>query len=118
MGEVVAFPRGRSLGRGGGDGSGDSMLEARVARLETEIKVVQDTLGRVEAAVTAVTHELKEIKQDFRDLRGKDILEIRTKLAFIEGRLQGMPSTWQLLAIVLMTWTLGTGLLFAVLQFG
>jgi hypothetical protein len=99
MGEVVNIPG----GRGGGEGSGYPTIEQRVSRLEDDIRGIKDALARIEAAQANMA---------------RGILELRTDVAFIKGRLQGMPSTWQLLAIVLMTWTLGTGLLFAVVRFG
>ena len=117
MGDVVVLPSGRGGGSGGGGGADGSMLEMRVAQLETEIRAVQDATGRLEAAATALAQDFKEFRQDLKDLRSKDVFEIRNKLSFVEGRLQGMPGTWQLLTIVLATWTLGTGLLFAVLKF-
>ena len=84
-------------------GPGKPTHEEHVAHLEIDVRSIKETLGRLKATLTGLAN---------------DVGEIRTKLAFIEGRLQGMPSNWQLLTIVLMTWTLGTGLLFAVLQFG
>ena len=78
------------------------MLEGRVARLEEDMRSVKETLSRIETAIAVLA---------------KDMVEVRTKLAFIEGRLQGMPSTWQLLVIVLTTWSLGTALLFGLLRY-
>src|SRR3954464_7064574 len=59
--DVVQFPGGKS-GRSGGDGPEEPMLEARVARLEDDMKEVKALLRSIEAKLTLIAESLAEIK--------------------------------------------------------
>ncbi len=71
------------------------------------------TLERLEPKIT----EAAAVRADLAEIRTKDIADIRSRLAFLDGRIQGMPATWQLVTIILTTWSVGTALIFAMLGF-
>lgn len=74
-------------GGGGGDGTLDPPLSQRVSRLEQDVK------------------ELKA-----------DVKAARLDLAEIKGRLGAMPTTIQLVAIILATWGGDVALVFALIR--
>lgn len=86
------------------------MLEQRVAGLEVDVRDIKAAVGRIEASAATMLAELRELKS-------KDVADLRTKLSFVEGRLHGMPNTWQLLTIVLTTWAAGAAIVFTLLRF-
>ncbi len=64
---------------------GSPMLEQRVATLESDVRDMKATL---------------------KDLQ-KDSVEIKVKLASIEGHLKAMPTTLSLMGILITTWAAG-----------
>lgn len=89
MGDVIKWsdlPRqdGSALKQGGGDGTSGDM-EARLRRLE----------------------------DDFREIRG-DLKSLVKDTAEIKGRINAMPTTWQLLGMILAI----MGASFAIIRFG
>jgi hypothetical protein len=89
------------------------MLEQRVTRLEEQMSYIRLALERLEPKIM----EAAAVRSDLAEIRTKDIADIRSRLAFLEGRILGMPATWQLVTIVLTTWSVGTALIFAMLSF-
>lgn len=93
------------------------MLEQRVTRIEEQMGRIQTILERLEPKIT----EAASVKSDIAELRSKDIAEMRSRLAFVEGRLQGMPTTWQMfttvLASMIATWGAGAAIVLAILRF-
>ena len=75
------------------------MLEQRVARLEEDMREVKSTLKGIEAK----------------------LVTIEVAVARIEGRLQGVPSSWQLftalVTTVVATWSAGAAIVFTLLRF-
>jgi hypothetical protein len=71
------------------------MLEARVGRLEDD---------------------MKDVKAALKELR-RDMSAVNETLARIDGRLSAMPTTFQLLLGMLATWGAGAGIAFALLRF-
>ncbi|MGV8001199.1 hypothetical protein QPK14_03365 [Photorhabdus temperata subsp. temperata] len=69
-----SLDNGSSFKQGGGNGGGDGMLEARVARLESDVEHIKKSID--------------EIKLDFRDAK-KDISATAKKIAEMEPSLLG-----------------------------
>jgi hypothetical protein len=99
MAEVVPFKSG-----GGSSGPEDPMLEQRVAKLE-------EGLGRIELRLASIESELKHIP------KAADYGALRADVAEIKGRLANMPTTLQLIVMLITTWSVGAGLVFALLRF-
>ena len=68
------------------------MFEARVGRLEDDMKSVKASLERIETKLTDVQVKLGET--------GGRIGAVDGRLAGIEGRLGSIPTTWQIIGIL------------------
>jgi len=90
------------LQSGGGNGTGRGM-EARVAKLENDVKALDGKFGAVMKRLDGIDGDLKSIMKD---------------VARIEGRVSTMPSTWQLLMMVVGIMGFAFALAFAILRFG
>ena len=110
MGEVVAFPGGRSPGGSGGDGTGGRMLEQRVARLEEDIRDVKATLKSMDTRLGSIELALAKIDGHIAGMEGR--------LSGIEGRLQMIPTVWQTVSILAVLLFGVTGIVFAALASG
>lgn len=99
MGEVLPFKSG-----GGGSGPEDPMLEQRVTRLEDDMKEIRSALARIEA-------ELKHMP------KAMDYAALRSEVAEIKGRLTNLPTTLQMIVMLITVWSVGSGIIFAVLRF-
>jgi hypothetical protein len=86
--DVVQFPGGKG-GHSGGDGPEGPMLEARVARLEDDMKDVKASLKSIEISLAEMTG----------------------RLMGIDARFASLPTTWTILTITFTTWAIGSGIL-------
>jgi hypothetical protein len=86
--DVVPFP-GQRAGRSEGSGQEDPMLEARVGRLEDDMKDVKSSLKSIEISLA----------------------EIKGRLTGIDARFASLPTTWTMLTITFATWGIGSGIL-------
>lgn len=80
------------------------MLDQRVSKLEEDMREVKASLKSIELAVAEIKYLPK--MSDFNVLR-TEISEVKArmgtsegKLAGIEGRLQHIPNTWQIIGIL------------------
>lgn len=94
----------RAKGAGGGGGPYDGgMLEDRVAALETDMREVKGSLGRIEAMLTKMDERLRKVELD---------------LAEVKGRVINSPTTFAMITtgfgMVLTT----AGLILAIVRFG
>src|SRR4051794_36826497 len=103
---IIKFPR-----RPGGGGPEGPMIEQRVARLEQDMGEIKSTLARIEQRLSGIEIELKHLP------KASDYATIKGDVARVDGRLQNMPSTLQLVTIILTTWSLGTALIFTMIRF-
>ncbi len=65
------------------------MLEARVGRLEDDMKEVKSSLKSIEISLA----------------------EIKGRLIGIDARFASLPTTWTMLTIIFATWGIGSGIL-------
>ena len=79
-----------------------SSWERRVERLEDDMADVKSTLRSIEARLTAIEVATGEIKG---------------RVAGLEMRLSAMPTTIQLVVMLITTWSVGVGIVFTVLRF-
>jgi chromosome segregation ATPase len=82
----------------------DPMLEQRVTRLE-------ETLGRMEQRLNGIEAELNHLP------KAADYASLKADIARIEGRLASIPTTVQMPVMLITTWSVGVGIVFAVLRF-
>jgi hypothetical protein len=87
----------------GGPRPEDPMLEQRVARLEEDMKEIRSALIRIEAELTHMP-------------KAMDYTALRTEVAEIKGRLTNLPTTLQMLVMLITVWSVGSGIIFAVLR--
>jgi|GEM_PF-2194320 len=90
------------LQSGGGSGNNGGM-EARVVKLENDVKVLDGKFDAVMKRLDGIDSDLKSIMKD---------------VARIEGRVSTMPSTWQLLMMIVGIMGFAFALAFAILRFG
>ncbi len=92
---MLAKLRDRAKLAGGGGSSNDGGMERRVAALETDMREVKTTLGRIEALLRGFDDRLRRVEIDVAGLKGK---------------VSQLPTAWTLL-------TGGTGLILATFGF-
>ena len=100
--DVVQFPGGKGS-RSGGDGPEEPMLDARVARLEDDMKEVKLSLRSIEAKVNSIAESVAEMKGRIGGVEGR--------LSGIDARFGSLPTTWTILTITFTTWAIGSGIL-------
>ena len=88
MDNLIRFQKPGGFHTGGG-GPEDPMLEARVARLDDDMKDVKSSLKSIEISLA----------------------EIKGRLAGIDARFASLPTTWTMLTIIFATWGIGSGIL-------
>jgi hypothetical protein len=91
---VVEFPGERRPP--GGSGPEDPMIEARVARLEDDMKDIKASLKSIELSVA--------------EMKGR-LTGIEGRLSGIDARFSSLPTTWTILTITFTTWAIGSGIL-------
>lgn len=73
---------------------------------------------RVENRLASIELLLSEIKGQLSQIqKSSDFATIRADVARIDGRLSQLPTTWQLLAMVISTWAAGAAIVFTVVKF-
>lgn len=92
---------------------GDAMLEARVTRLEDDMREVKASLRTIELAVAEIKRlpkasDLAAMRSDFSSLRA-DVTELR-------GRVSQVPSLLQLVVTIITTWSAGAAMVFTLLR--
>ena len=94
------------------DGPEDPMLEKRVENLES-------TMRSIETALVEIKTELKHLPKmsDYMGIKS-DFASLKSDVAEIKGRLSNTPTTLQLLAMIISTWTAGAAIVFAIARFG
>ena len=98
MGDVFPFKS------GGGGGPENPTLEQRVAHLEDDMKDVKSSLTRIEQRLASIDAELKHVA------KASEVAELR-------GRLSNLPTTIQMIMMLITIWSVGTGMILAVLRF-
>ena len=90
MNNIVQYP-----GAGGG-GPNNPMLDARVARLEEDLRDVKASLKSIEGKLNVIGESVAEIK----------------------GRISQAPTWLQLLVALIATWGAGAAIVAALIRFG
>jgi chromosome segregation ATPase len=92
---------GRKIGTGDGGPSGPT-LEERVTvleqRVERKIDRIESKLDRHDEAFRRIEDALKSLALDHKDFV-KSQMDLREKVAHIDGRLANIPTFWQTLAL-------------------
>ena len=86
-----------NLNHGGGGGTMDGM-EARVALLERSVEKMDLRLEGVEKRLDKLDGKIDRLVESVAEMK---------------GRVMASPTTWQLLGIVITTWTAGAAIVFA-----
>ena len=129
---VDLFPGERSPGGGGPEGP---TMDERVTKLERAIEGINTQLARLPTieAHMAKTSDIAEIKAqlalmakatDVAEIKGQlsqmpkanDWASLRAEIAEIKGKVSAIPTTWQLVPLLLTTWTAGAAIVFALLR--
>lgn len=104
-------PRAAASALSGGDGGGTiDPMEARVARLEDDMREIKTDLKALREEMRA---GFKEISDQFRELRS-EITDLRVEVAEIRGRVSQIPNIWHMIALVFTV----LGGAFAIARFG
>lgn len=87
------------------------MLEARVARLDDDIKEVKASLLEIKLELkhSPKAADITAIRSDFAGLKAD--------VARVEGRLSQLPTTWGIITALLGTWGAGAAIVFTLLRF-
>lgn len=99
------------------------MLEARVEALEKRMERIESKLDRLEASAQSLNVAIVQLtancatKSEMADLQ-RDIGKIREDGAYMRGRLENLPSTWQMITFMLGSQIAFAGILFTALKFG
>lgn len=98
MGKLLNFP-------GGGGPPEVPMLEDRVKALEARAEKIDASLQRLEVSLAEIKTELKSMPK-------------AGEIGEIKGRIANLPTTWQLLTLLLTTWAAGAAIVFTVMKYG
>jgi hypothetical protein len=79
------------------------MLDARVARLEDDMKEVKLSLRSIETKVNSIAESVVEMKGRIGGVEGR--------LSGIDARFGSLPTIWTILTITFTTWAIGSGIL-------
>ena len=96
MADIIDF-RGR---HGGGDGPEGLSLAPRVAQLEKDVSRNTAILERLEPMIIAI-HANYATQADVFAVKA-DVAAVKSDVARIDGRLDGIPTTWQIISIIAM----------------
>jgi chromosome segregation ATPase len=95
---------GRKIGTGDGGPSGPTLEERvtapeqRVERIDRKIDRIESKLDRHDEAFRRIEDALKSLALDHKDFV-KSQMDLREKVAHIDGRLANIPTFWQTLAL-------------------
>jgi hypothetical protein len=98
VGKLLNFP-------GGGGPPEVPMLEDRVKALEARAEKIDASLQRLEVSLAEIKTELKSMPK-------------AGEIGEIKGRIANLPTTWQLLTLLLTTWAAGAAIVFTVMKYG
>ena len=79
--------------------------------LEQRVSVLEEALSRIGQRLTGIESELKHLP------KAADYASIKADIARIDGRMTNIPTTLQMLVMLITTWSVGVGIVFAVLRF-
>jgi hypothetical protein len=94
----------RSTG-GSGDGPEGPMLDQRVTKVE-------DNIAEMKVSLRSIEDSLLEIKTELK------LLPKAGEIGEIKGKLSLLPTTWQLVVILLTTWAAGMYFAIAIAKLG
>lgn len=116
MENVVGFPNER--GRGHGGGPEDPDMEKRVAAVEARLERIEERLQSVHLLLVEIRANLfnSATKTDIADLRA-EATQVRTDLSYAKGRIESLPTTWQMIFAVIGSWAVGPAAVIGVLAF-
>jgi hypothetical protein len=92
-------------GGGRGDGPEGPKLEQRVTKVEGDIAEIKSSLRSIEDSLLEIKTELK-------------LLPKAGEIGEIKGKLSLMPTTWQLVGLLLTTWAAGMYIAIALMRLG
>ena len=93
------------------------MLEQRVARLEDDMKDIKSILARIEQRFSGIEQRVSGIEQRLSGIETElKHLAKATDVAELRGRITNLPTTVQMLVMLITVWSVGTGMVFAVLR--
>ena len=101
MSADFSFPpprRPRPALSGGDGGSTFDLMEARVARLEDDMREIKSDLkalrDEMRAGFREIGEQFKEVGVQFKD-SASDMANLRAEVAEIKGRVSQLPTVWQ-----------------------
>jgi hypothetical protein len=83
---------------------GPEGLEPRVAVLEEIARATRETLVDIRPELRGIRMELVSIRTDVADLRTEmhaNFTDLRAEVAYLKGRIEQLPSTWQMITGIL-----------------
>jgi hypothetical protein len=89
----------------GGDGPEGPMMDQRVIKVESAVADIKASLRSIEDTLLEIKTELK-------------LLPKAGEIGEIKGRLSLMPTTWQLVGLLLTTWAAGMCIAIALMRLG
>jgi hypothetical protein len=108
---IIRFPA-NDFGSGGGDGPEGPMLEQRVTKIEGDIATIKSDIAAMKVGQRSIEDSLLEIKTELK------LLPKAGEIGEIKGRLSMMPTTWQLVGLLLTTWAAGMYIAIALMRLG
>jgi hypothetical protein len=97
---------------GGGDGPEGPMLEKRISTVETDIATIKSDIAVMKVGQRSIEDSLLEIKTELK------LLPKAGEIGEIKGKLSLLPTTWQLVVILLTTWAAGMYFAIAIAKLG
>ena len=88
------------------------MIEQRVSSLEEKMARVETKIDRIELKLAELVGMLSQSPKT------SDYTSLKTDLAEVKGRIASLPSTWQMLTMILASQASWAGIVFALLKFG
>jgi hypothetical protein len=108
MGDLIDWSdKFRGRGDESGGGPEDPMLEARVARLEDDMREVKGILSRLEPMIIELVHTTAR-KSDIERIESR-LSETREEVKEMKGTLARTPNSTELWRMVIGTWIAGAG---------
>ena len=77
------------------------MLEQRVDALEKRSDRIEGKLDRIDETMKEIRVSLVEISANLRNCASKsEIADLQKDVAYVRGRLENVPSFWQMIALI------------------